>query len=793
MIRYVQYVAPLFIAAIVAATLAMAAWRRRPAPGAQPFAMLMAAVGLWAFGYAFELYAATLPAKVLWAKVEYLAIVFVPLLWLLFAIEYANHEGWLTPLRRRLLGLLPLTILALVWTNEWHGLIWQTLTLVDRGALSILDVSYGPIFWLHALYSYLLLAVATGLLLRMIARSARIYRSQAIRLLIGVFAPWLSNAVYLLNLGPAIQLDLTPFAFTITGLAFGWSLLRSHLLDIVPVARDAVLERMSDGVIVLNAQQRIVDLNPAAQRIVGRSGKDSFGLPIDQVLPGWPEKLRLTADDADEARVELVFEALDEPQTYDMRITPITNQRGAPNGSLVVLRDVTERKRAERILLQQNGYLIALHDTALQLINRLDLAAVLEAITTRAQQLLNAPSAFLFVDRPAEQVLVAEVVLGKFAGARGFRVSYTECVVGQVRTSGETVTVDNYSAWAGRLPAFEPLELGTVIALPLRSEEQIIGVLGLAYDEADHQVSQDEHDLLMRFAQLAALAFDNAQLFASVQSLYDEQRKLADQLLQAKDLAEAASRAKTDFISFVSHELRNPMTAMRGYVELMQMGAAGPLSREQMDMLGILYTNIAHMTSLVSDLIDTARIEGGRMKFEFETIPLVDLLDGVVLSIHSQLESKDQMLHMRIAPDLPPIWADRVRVTQILSNLMSNAHKYTPRGGQITILIDQHTEHIGDAALPMVHVAIQDTGIGISEEEQHRVFEQFFRSEHEYARTITGSGLGLAITRSLVELQGGRIWFYSQRNQGTTFHFTLPTANLTAREQQPALAHARSA
>lgn len=772
----IQYVAPLVLAGLVSAVIAAAAWRRRPAPGALPFAVLMSSVAIWSFGYALELYVPGLAAKILWGKIEYLAIVFVPLTWLVFALEYTGRERWLTRRTIGALAALPLLVLALVWTNEAHRLIWRALQIDSSGAIAVLRVTYGSAFWVHTGYSYLLMLLATGMLVRKITSSSHLYREQAVPLLIGAFAPWLGNALYLIGLGPAVRLDLTPFAFTITGLTFGWSLLRSHLLDIVPVARDAVLERMSDGVIVLNGQNRIVDLNPAARAIVGWNDNRAIGQLAGDAFASWPHLVE-TYRDVQDARAEITIDSAQGPASYDLRITPIIDRRGGPSGRLIVLRDITERKQAEKVLLRQNEYLVALHDTALGLVNRLDLATVLETIVERASQILGAPNGFLFTYQPDTHTLVAEVGIGRFANSRGYQLKPSECLVGLVWTHGESMTVDDYSTWEHRLSDFAPLELGSVVAIPLHSDTSVIGVLGLAYDQAGHLFTDEELTVLSRLGQLAALAIDNARLFASVQMLYDEQRSLADQLLKAKDLAEAANRAKTEFISFISHELRNPMTSMRGYIDLLKVGAAGPLSADQTEIIDTVRTNIDFMTTLVSDLLDTARIESGRLRLKFTSISLIELLDGVVISAHGQLERKSQMLDLHIQPDLPPVWADEVRVTQILSNLLNNANKYTPNGGSISITASQCNDCGG--ARPgheMLHIVVRDTGIGISEAEQPRVFEYFFRSDDPHARAASGTGLGLAITRSLVELMGGQIWFESIYKQGSAFHFTLPIA-----------------
>jgi signal transduction histidine kinase len=197
----------------------------------------------------------------------------------------------------------------------------------------------------------------------------------------------------------------------------------------------------------------------------------------------------------------------------------------------------------------------------------------------------------------------------------------------------------------------------------------------------------------------------------------------------------------------------------------------------QANFLNTIHANTERMATLVSDLNDNSKIEAGRLRLDFKAVELGDLVDEIVRSARRQIDEKQQVLQAELPPQLPKVWGDPTRLGQVLTNLVSNAHKYTPEGGSLVISAESSPNHWDpDGAGQVVHVWLRDNGIGISPEEQPRIFQKFFRSEDTKAREVPGAGLGLNITRSLVEMQGGRIWFESQYRQGTTFHFTVPVA-----------------
>jgi signal transduction histidine kinase len=234
---------------------------------------------------------------------------------------------------------------------------------------------------------------------------------------------------------------------------------------------------------------------------------------------------------------------------------------------------------------------------------------------------------------------------------------------------------------------------------------------------------------------------------------------------------------KSEFVAFVSHELKNPMTSIKGYAELLASGALGQLNEMQANFLNTIRSNVERMSTLVSNLNDSAKIEANRLRLEYKPVPIRDMLDEVLSTSKGLAESKGQTLELHLPAQLPLAWADRYRLGQILNNLVSNAHKYTPEGGAILIGAEFAADEWDPQGAPQViHCWVQDNGIGIRLEDQTRIFQKHFRSEDSRAREVAGNGLGLYLAKSLVEMMGGRIWFESEYQKGTTFHFTIPVA-----------------
>ena len=303
----------------------------------------------------------------------------------------------------------------------------------------------------------------------------------------------------------------------------------------------------------------------------------------------------------------------------------------------------------------------------------------------------------------------------------------------------------------------------TQIVVPIQRESGAAGILVLE-SSLDKLPPEETMTTLSRLSDHAAIAIANAQLYAEVQ---------------------AANLAKSEFVSFVSHELKTPMTSIKGFTDLLAAQAVGPVNEAQSNFLSTIRSNVDRMATLVSDLADVSRIEAGRMQLDFNAVSLNEVVGEVVRSFRGQVESKEQNLILELPEDLPNAWGDRNRLIQIVTNLFSNAHKYSPSGGTIRLSVSTvQNQWDPEGASQVLHIAVMDDGFGINEEDRGKIFQKFFRSEDQKIRDSAGTGLGLSITKTLVEMQGGKIWFDTEYRQGTTFHFTVPVVESSIPEIQ---------
>lgn len=228
----------------------------------------------------------------------------------------------------------------------------------------------------------------------------------------------------------------------------------------------------------------------------------------------------------------------------------------------------------------------------------------------------------------------------------------------------------------------------------------------------------------------------------------------------------SAEEAKSDFVSMVSHELRTPLTSIVGYVDLLTEGAAGEQSPEAKRLLDVVSRNGNRLASLVSDILDLSRIDSARFDLEPTQVNIANLIDEVTESLAEDYRSKNQTLNIEAQNDIPEILVDRLRISQVITNLVSNAHRYTPEGGKVTIRAFSDSENLT--------ISVNDTGLGISSEDQPRVFERFAKINRNGSRPPGSTGLGLAITKALVELHGGTISLKSAPGKGSEFTVQIP-------------------
>ncbi len=521
--QYTPLVFPLLISTALATWLAFYAWRRRPAVGITPFVALMLAVAEWSLVYALRLVSADLPTKLFWAKARYLGIVAVPMSWLIFVLQYTGRERWLTPRNIAILALEPLIILLLVWTNDWHHLYWSSVGLETSGSLSLWSATYGTaVRWIHTVYTYGVLLLGGFLLVRTLLRSTHPYREQVCVLLIGALVPLAANVLSVYRLIPS-PLDLTPFAFTVTGLTMAWGILRFRLFDVVPVARNAIIDSMSDGVLVLDAQHHVVDVNPAAENIVGRPSAETLGRPIAEVvadIPGLSEYFHAPT----ETQAEISLGRGKTRRNYDLRISPLRWRRGRPIGHLVILYDVTERKQAEANMAAQKRLFESLVAMARAVAKQPSLEATLQNALNMSATLTGAENGSIFLLDGRE--VVTHSVLARDGATPVEQRDIVNSVMEQglagwvVRHRQPALVRDTRrnDRWL-ELPDL-PYTVRSAMAVPVVSGSAVLGVLTLMHSKPNH--FNTEHAYLIQSASdQIMLALRNAQM-------YDGQRRLAN-------------------------------------------------------------------------------------------------------------------------------------------------------------------------------------------------------------------------------------------------------------------------
>jgi signal transduction histidine kinase len=297
------------------------------------------------------------------------------------------------------------------------------------------------------------------------------------------------------------------------------------------------------------------------------------------------------------------------------------------------------------------------------------------------------------------------------------------------------------------------------LAVPICLAERTLGVL-LVGSNTRAVFGEADQALLQAIAGQLALALENARSYGQV-------RQQAEALTQVNSELARVTQAKTDFINWLSHEMRSPLTAITGYAEILQTESKGPLNETQAHYAQTIWRSGQHLVRLVNEALDLAKIEAGKLELFLETVAVADLFNDVASMLIKQAEDKRIQLKIDLADPKLQLKADLTRLRQILINLLSNAIKFTPTGGEVTLRAAVQ----GEAE---VLLSVADTGVGLKPEDFPKIFGQFEQIDNGLTRSEMGTGLGLAVTKRLVELHGGRIWFESTFGVGTTFFVALP-------------------
>jgi PAS domain S-box-containing protein len=317
-------------------------------------------IGIWSLSYGFELSSTTLEQMLFWINIEYLGIALMPAFWFLFILKFTGRDKWLNTRNFIWIISIPLTTLLMVWTNNFHHLHYKSVSIDNSGSFPLLSIETGPWYLIHTLYFYILLAWGVVMLINKFRKSDPVFKRQNLIILLAAFIPWLANIAYLFGFRPMGHIDSTPFAFVLTVFMLSIGLLRFRLLDIIPTAREKILEAMKEGLIVTDNLDRIIDLNLEMKKILSISGENLIGKNIDCVFPNQPELFEYIIGRKD-GRIKIELQQNGYPIFMEVSITALFEDKNTYNGLIILTRDITSQVGIENQVRIQSDQLIAMN------------------------------------------------------------------------------------------------------------------------------------------------------------------------------------------------------------------------------------------------------------------------------------------------------------------------------------------------------------------------------------------------------------------------------------------------
>jgi PAS domain S-box-containing protein len=522
--------------------------------------------------------------------------------------------------------------------------------------------------------------------------------------------------------------------------------------------------------VFVHVDGRIVEVNGAFERAFGYSREEAVaGLTIFDIFnPDYHDLVVARIREESAERYELVGVTRDGEGRH-MEVCGHTIQRGGRAARLVAVHDLTERRLAEEqvgvLAFQYAADLTAVSEVARRLPRTADAMGAREAICEGALAVCDGMIAVL-MEPDGTGNLVSTAVAGADAAPMQVPLDAEASATARVFLTGEPYFVADLSGEQG-LSRRVVDATGAVSALwqPVLHDSVPVGVLLVAWDRELAHLSDRAAAVVGLFAAEAAVAIERADVLARLDHLNGalgrqvEALRLSDQM-------------KSDFVSSVSHELRTPLASILGYLEILTSEEVGELTELQSEFLGIIDTNAHRLLSLIDDLLTLAGLENGKLAMRFEPVDFAELVSGEVQALRPELEERRHELVVDVPGTPIRIDADVHRCGQVIGNLLANAVKFTPEGGRVGVRI---AEEPGVALL-----TIEDTGIGISEEDLGNLFERFFRARSATEQAIPGTGLGLAISKGIVEAHGGTLTVESELGRGSAFTVRLPTAAVRA-------------
>jgi PAS domain S-box-containing protein len=802
----------IFVAGLlISVVLSIIAWNRRPAPGAVLFALFVLAGAVWSFFWILEIGSQLLSSKILWAKLENIGILATGVLWLAFVLDYSGNPWWRRPRNLLILSAVPLITLLMVWTNEWHGWYYSDIYSLN-GALGEVTVwQHGPWFWVSAVYQYALILWGAIILWRFGLRN-RTYGKQIAALTIGIMAPILGNIAYLFSSNVLGGVDFTPIALAVSQLIYTVTIFRYGFLDPAAVARRASFDSIPDGIIVLDGASRIVDINEAAEMIMGLLKEAALGKPLEELWPGL--YLVVAVMDTGE-HLELDPGLCGNASNLDISVTTLSGKNGAGSGKLIILHNITQQKVTEDILREREQYYKTVLDSLRAGVVTVDAQTHrIEDVNQYAAELMGEEkdniigrSYHQFVDpEAAGQVEVTDlkqqvdVSQRSMLTAGGRALPIIRSVIPVMR-KGREYLIESFIDISSLKKATEVLEsqkelidriLSTLPASVLvTNEHNNVLLANRAYYNGFKLSPAEVEDrpiceILPVEELLKAISSASTGREPQVQlefrySLDDNERIVVAQVLSMKnrraliilsDITEERGHQQKlhladrlasvgEMAAGISHELNNPLTNILLMSQLLIEDEIPDAVKEE---LLLINKEARRASSVVKNLLTFAR--------KRDAVKQLSQVNSIIADVLKLRAYEHKVNNIEVAMDLdiglPDILVDYFQMQQVFMNIILNAEQVMTESsgkGKLTVTTGQQNGNIS--------VKFSDDGPGIKEGNMSHIFDPFFTTKE----VGKGTGLGLSICYGIIRGHNGRIYAESESGKGATFTVELPVLN----------------
>ncbi len=486
----------------------------------------MLAVAEWSFTSFLVAVALTETYKIFWATLGFLGVTATPVLFFIFSLEFSTQQNWLRNRVLRPIWIIPLVTVIIAFTNTWTGWLWENFTYLPE--TNILVFSPGPFSPIAYAYSYLLIFASILVLIRAVVIFKEGYRFQAIVTLIAALFPLIANLAFVLDKIPITGLDLTPYAFVVTGIIIAWNIQYFQYLNPLPVARDELVEFMGDAVIVLNDQYQVTYLNPGACKITGILLDQAIGQPASHVLQNWPYLADRFSQKVTGVNEAVEIQAKDDCW-YDIRILLLRNRRQRVTGCLIVIHDITRQKQSELLQSRLINGLQTVAEVSTTIASTLDTQQLLLKVSDLTLERFDLYHAQIYlVDSIGKNLVLAagsgEIGFKMVNQSRTIPLGKKPSLVAQAARSRQGVIVNDCLTDPGFLP--HPLlpETRSELAVPITAGQQLLGVLDVQ-DNQFERFTQQDLIVLNTLASQISVALRNADTFSQLQKLLESQRK----------------------------------------------------------------------------------------------------------------------------------------------------------------------------------------------------------------------------------------------------------------------------